>query len=68
MKLNVLILCKPRVASGLYSGKKVPCWSERRKEDWGTALLSSSTFYFLSQRFRGAVTLWSFSGGHKVII
>lgn len=62
MKLKVLILCKPRVTSDLYSGKKDLCWSKR-----GRALLLSSIFYFLSQRFRGAVALWSFSGGHKVI-
>lgn len=69
MKVNVLILRKPRVTSDLHVVAERICAGAR----WGGRtgaenLLSSGIFYFLSRGFRGAVTLWSFSGGHKVII
>lgn len=52
MKLNVLILRKPQVTSDLQICAGAEGW-----EDRGRTLLSSSIFYFLSQRFRRALTL-----------
>lgn len=46
MKPNVLILCKPRVTSDLYPGRKDLCWSERGGKSGAEPCCRAAYFIF----------------------